>query len=133
MLYADSNQCPSERLSRMLPLRYTRQYNNGSNTTYCLMKTHVTVLLARPTFINLSATHNLSGRPFSLKNQQQLLPCFLYKSFFYGPSAVHSRLGGWSYLVKFLIWNLSYSPCSEPNHTVLLLDVMYTMYARHPS
>ena len=51
---------------------------------YCLMKTHVTVLLARPTFINLSATHNLSGRPFSPQNKRRLLPCILYKSFFYG-------------------------------------------------
>ena len=47
-----------------------------------LIKTHVTVLLARPTFIHSSATHNLSGRPFSPKNQQRLLPCFLnYKCF----------------------------------------------------
>ena len=30
------------------------------------------------------------------------------------------------YLIKFLIGNLSYSPCSEPSRTVLLLDVMYT-------
>ena len=36
------------------------------------------------------------------------------------------------YLIKFLIGNLSYSPCSEPSRTVLLLDVMYTMYARPP-
>ena len=50
-----------------------------------------------------------------------------------GPSTVHSRLCGWSHLVKFLIRNLSYSPWSEPSRTVLLLDVMYTMYARHPS
>ena len=35
------------------------------------------------------------------------------------------------YLVKFLIKNLSYSPCmySEPSHTVIFLNVMYTMYA----
>ena len=38
-----------------------------------------------------------------------------------------------SYLIKFLIWNLSYIPCSEPSLTVLLLDVIFTMYARHPS
>ena len=37
------------------------------------------------------------------------------------------------YLIKFLIGNLSYSPCSEPRHTVLFPDVTYTMYARHPS
>ena len=49
-----------------------------------LMKTHVTALLSRPTFINSSATHNLSGWPFSSKNQRRLLPCFLYKSFFCG-------------------------------------------------
>ena len=48
------------------------------------------------------------------------------------PSAVQSRLCDWSYLIKFLIGNLSYSPCSEPSHTVLFPDVMYTMYARHP-
>ena len=33
---------------------------------------------------------------------------------------------------KFLIGNLSYIPSSEPSRTGLLLDVMYTMYARHP-
>ena len=49
------------------------------------MKIWVTVLLARPTYINSSATHNLNGWPFSPKNQRLLLSCFLYKSFFYGP------------------------------------------------
>ena len=34
------------------------------------------------------------------------------------------------YLIKFLIGNLSYSPCSEPSHTVLFPDVTYTMYAQ---
>ena len=47
------------------------------------------------------------------------------------PSPVQSRLCGWSYLIKFSIGNLSYSPCSEPSHTVLLPDVLYKMYARH--
>ena len=37
------------------------------------------------------------------------------------------------YLIKFLIGNLSYSPCSEPSRTVLFPDVTYTMYARYPS
>ena len=37
------------------------------------------------------------------------------------------------YLIKFLIGNLSYSPCSEPSRTVLFPEVTYTMYARHPS
>ena len=37
------------------------------------------------------------------------------------------------YLIKFIIGNLSYSPCSEPSHTVLFPDVTYMMYARHPS
>ena len=46
--------------------------------------------------------------------------------------SVHSRLCGRSYLIKFLIRNLSYSPCSEPSRTVLFSDVMFTMYARHP-
>ena len=46
-------------------------------------KSHDTVLLARPTFINSSATHNLSRRPFSPKNQRRLFPCLLLKSFFY--------------------------------------------------
>ena len=50
-----------------------------------------------------------------------------------GPSPVQSRLSGWSYLIKFSIRNLSYSPCSEPSRTVLLPDVIYTMYARHLS
>ena len=36
------------------------------------------------------------------------------------------------YLIKFLIRNLSYSPCSEPSRTVLSREVTYTMYARHP-
>ena len=44
-----------------------------------------------------------------------------------------SRLCGWSYLIQFSFRNLSNSPCSEPSCTVLLPDVMYTMYARHPS
>ena len=37
------------------------------------------------------------------------------------------------YLIKFLIGNLSYSPCSEPGRTVLFPDVTSTgtMYARH--
>ena len=42
-----------------------------------------------------------------------------------GPSAVHFRLCSWSYLVNFLIRNLSYSPCSEPSRAVLLLDVIH--------
>ena len=48
-------------------------------------------------------------------------------------STVLSRLCGRSYLIKFLIGNLSYSPCSKPSRTVLLLNVMFTMYPRHPS
>ena len=50
-----------------------------------------------------------------------------------GPSPLQSRLCGCSYLIKFSIRNLSYSPSSEPSQTVLLPDVMYTMYARRPS
>ena len=46
------------------------------------------------------------------------------------PSPIQSRLCGWSYLIKFLIRNLSYSLCSEPSRTVHLPAVMYTMYAR---
>ena len=55
---------------------------------------------------------------------------------------VHSRLCGRSYLMKFLIRNLSYIPCDEPSRnipcdepsrTVLFPDVMFTMYARHLS
>ena len=67
-----------------------RLHNTAQNNTILLVtpvsqlkKTHVTVLMARPTFINLSATHNLIGRSFSPKNQRRLLPCFPYKSFFY--------------------------------------------------
>ena len=37
------------------------------------------------------------------------------------------------YLITFLIGNLSYSPCNEPSRTVLILDQMYTMYARQLS
>ena len=37
------------------------------------------------------------------------------------------------YLIYFLIGNLSYSPCSEPSSTVLLLDVMYTMDPLFPT
>ena len=50
MFYADSNQCPSEWWSRMLPLSYTRRYNIDTEVTprTQLIKTHVTVLLARP-------------------------------------------------------------------------------------
>ena len=42
---------------------------------------------------------------------------------------------GWHgvYLIKFLIRNPSYNPCSEPSRTVLLLDVMYTTEAHHPT
>ena len=53
-----------------------------------------------------------------------------------GPIPVQSRMCtvGGLYLIKFLFGNLSYNPCSEPSRTVLLdLDVMFTMYARHPS
>ena len=45
---------------------------------------------------------------------------------------VHSRLCGWSYLVKFLIRNFSYSFCSEPSPTVLLLDVCNVHNVRPP-
>ena len=50
-----------------------------------------------------------------------------------GPSAVYTPacVAG-VYLIKFLIRNLSCTPCSKPSRTVRLLDVMYTMYARHP-
>ena len=44
----------------------------------------------------------------------------------------HSRLCGLGYLVKFLIRNLSYSPCSEPSRTVLLLNVMYIVHNVRP-
>ena len=54
---------------------------------------------------------------------REALACTVY--------TVQSRLCGWSYLIKFSIGNLSYSPCSEPSHTVLLPDVLYKMYARH--
>ena len=37
------------------------------------------------------------------------------------------------YLIYFLIGNLSYTPCSEPSRTVLLLDVMYTTDPHHRS
>ena len=84
MIYIDSTQCPSVRFSRMLPLSYKRQHIIVITPLTQLMKTHVIALLARPTFINSSATHNLSGWPFSSKNQRRLLPCFLYKSFFCG-------------------------------------------------
>ena len=51
-----------------------------------------------------------------------------------GSSAVHSCLCGLVltgvYLIKFSNPNLLYSPCSKPSHIVLLLDVMYKMYAR---
>ena len=73
-------------------------------------------------------------------------PCFMYsfswitcglciEKVYYveGPSPVQSRLCGWSYLIKFSIRNLSYCPCSETHHAVFLPDVIYTMYARHPS
>ena len=50
-----------------------------------------------------------------------------------GPTPVQSRLCGWSYLIRFSNRNLSYGPCSEPSRTVDLPDVIYTMYARHPS
>ena len=68
----------------MLPLSYTRYTIQVVTPLTQLTKSHDTVLLARPTFINSSATHNLSRRPFSPKNQRRLLPCLLYKSFFRG-------------------------------------------------
>ena len=37
------------------------------------------------------------------------------------------------YRIHFLIGKLSYSPSSDPSLAVLLLDVMYTMYAHHRS
>ena len=84
MICIDSTQCPLVRFSRMLPLSYTRQHIIVITPLTQLMKTHVIALLAWPTFINSSARHNLSGWPFSSKNQRRLLPCFLYKSFFCG-------------------------------------------------
>ena len=58
MFCADSNQFPSEWLSRMLPLSYTRQHNNISNTTHSIDEDTCYCITgpARPTFINLSAT-----------------------------------------------------------------------------
>ena len=44
------------------------------------------------TIIHSSATHNLTGRPFSPKNQRRLLPCFLYKSFFYSMLPINFKL-----------------------------------------
>ena len=67
-------------------------------------KSHDTVLLARPTFINSSATHNLSRRSFSPKSQRRLLPCLLYKSFFY-------------VLNKTTLVNTTYS---HPPHSIVL-------------
>ena len=49
-----------------------------------------------------------------------------------GPLPKRSRLCCWSYLIKFSIRNLLYSPCCEPSCTGLLPDVMYTMYAHPP-
>ena len=45
---------------------------------------------------------------------------------------VHSRLCGWSYLIKFFIRNFSQSFCSEPSPTVLLLDVCNVHNVRQP-
>ena len=36
------------------------------------------------------------------------------------------------YLIKFLIRNLSYSPCSEPSRTVLFPNVTYTLHNVRP-
>ena len=55
-----------------------------------------------------------------------ILNCLRIIEYLERPFPVHSRLCGWSYLIYFLIGKLSYSPSSEPSHTVLLLDVMYT-------
>ena len=37
------------------------------------------------------------------------------------------------YLIYFSIGNLSYTPCSEPSRSVLLLDVIYTTDFHHQS
>ena len=92
MFLGDSNQCPSEWLSRMLPLSYTRYKIQLKTPLTQLIKSHDTV--AQPTFINSSSTHNLSRRPFSPKNQRRLLSCLLYKSFFYGYEWAYLYQGG---------------------------------------
>ena len=54
-------------------------------------------------------------------NTVQCTVCTIEKVYYVdGPSPVQFRLCGRSYLIKFSIRNLSYSPCSEPSHTVLL-------------
>ena len=72
----------------MLPLSYTRKYQIFNNTTYSIHKDTCYCITGptRPTFINSSATHYtiLVGRHFTLKINDDFLPCFLYKSFFYG-------------------------------------------------
>ena len=80
-------------VSQNAPLSYTRQYNRNSNTTYSVNENTCYCINgpARITIINSSATHNLSGRPFSPKNQRRLLPCFLYKSVFFGWSRCYSN------------------------------------------
>ena len=63
-------------------------------------------------------------RTLSIENTRVALGCTLPPVWLV-PTGVH--------LIKFIIGNLSYSPCSKPSRTVLLLDVMCTMYACHLS
>ena len=73
---ADLNLIPSGCMSTMLPLSYQivykfmQDYCPHQNICYC--NTGPARLL-----------HNLRGPPFSRKINDDCLPCFLYKSFFY--------------------------------------------------
>ena len=73
---ADLNLIPSGWMSTMLPLSYQIVYkfmqDYWSHQNICYCNTGPARLL-----------HNLRGPPFSRKINDDCLPCFLYKSFFY--------------------------------------------------
>ena len=72
-------------------------------------------------------THHCCTRQQGLANieySRGALPCTL------PPVWLVSRT---VYLIYFLIGNLSYTTCSEPSRTDLLLDVMYIMDSHHRS
>ena len=73
----------------------------------------------------------------NMLNRCQLLYDLLYqlwrKYYWRGPPLYSPACAGGLYLIKFFFGNLSYTPCTDPSRTVLLLDVMYTMHSHHPS
>ena len=86
MFLADLNQCPSEWLSTVQETTTEQQYKTvyKFKVTPPLTQYICYCITGWPTFINSSATLSSWAAIFPKKSKDDRLPCFLYKSFFYG-------------------------------------------------